>query len=330
MHRMDTKLAKRFKGRPGEPAAKAVERAGVRATYELHDRMLSNSASRRKLKDAEPTLDATQQGIVRDLSERGVSVQTFSEVFASRPGLWEGLQADASTFVEATETTLAAEREAAASGEPVAPKKGKKGKKGSFLRRSLPRGAELAADNPWLQLGADPRILDMVNRYLGMWSKLSYVDLWYTVPSKEDAERQSSQRWHRDYNDKHLVKVFLYLSDVDEGAGPFEYVVGSAGEGPYAGSWPWRPLGDTYPPDNEFGRKVPESAMLTLTGEAGTIIFCNTSGFHRGGFATHRPRVMAVLNYVSPASLESLSQRNFKVSADALSGLSPAQRFALS
>ena len=64
------------------------------------------------------------------------------------------------------------------------------------------------------------RLLDLANTYVGMWSELEYVDVWYSVPQPEAAERISSQRWHRDYNDKHLLKVFLYLVDVDESMGP--------------------------------------------------------------------------------------------------------------
>jgi ectoine hydroxylase-related dioxygenase (phytanoyl-CoA dioxygenase family) len=74
-------------------------------------------------------------------------------------------------------------------------------------------------------------------------------------------------RWHRDYNDQHLVKVFVYLVDVDEGTGPFEYVPGSARGGRYADIWPWQPAGDTYPAAEEFEQRVPASAVqLHLAG----------------------------------------------------------------
>ena len=147
---------------------------------------------------------------------------------------------------------------------------------------------ELPLDNPWFKLAASPRMLDVVNSYLEMWSKLLYVDQWYTIPVMTDEDaRFSSQRWHRDYNDQHLIKVFIYMNDVDEGAGPFEYVPGSARGGPYADAWPWVPFGgDLYPPPEEFDQKIPAEAVRTLTGPAGSVIFCNTSGFHRGGFAT--------------------------------------------
>jgi hypothetical protein len=87
--------------------------------------------------------------------------------------------------------------------------------------------------------------------------------------------------------------------------------------------WPWRPVSnDLYPPQEEFEERIPKSAQVALTAPEGSMIFCNTSGFHRGGYATgNRPRVMAVYNYSSPASLAALTLRNFHpdVSRDGLS-----------
>ena len=35
------------------------------------------------------------------------------------------------------------------------------------------------------------RLLDLANTYLEMWSKLEYLDVWYSVPQPADAERGS-------------------------------------------------------------------------------------------------------------------------------------------
>ncbi len=160
-----------------------------------------------------------------------------------------------------------------------------------------------------------------------MWAKLEYVDVWYTPPA-ESGERRSSQRWHRDFNDRHLLKAFLYLVDVDEEAGPFEYVPRSAPGNELDHLWPWRPLGVNYPPDDELAAKIADRAVR-FTAPKGTLIFCNTSGFHRGGFARRKRRVLATVTYSSPASLASLTERNYSVRADAANGLGPAQRYAL-
>jgi hypothetical protein len=70
--------------------------------------------------------------------------------------------------------------------------------------------------------------------------------------------------------------------------------------------------------------------IQTFMAPAGTLILCNTSGFHRGGFATAKPRVLATATYCSPASLASLTQRNYRLPKGADKTLSPAQRYAVS
>jgi len=171
-------------------------------------------------------------------------------------------------------------------------------------------------------------MLDVANAYLRMWSKLEYLDVWYSVPQPAAAERVSSQRWHRDYNDKHLLKAFLYLVDVDDDMGPFQYVPGSQPGGPYADAWAWSPLGQNYPTEEELEEKIPASAVHAFTGPKATLIFCNTAGFHRGGFSTTNPRVLATVTYSSPASLASLTERSYAF-AGALDDLDAPTRFAL-
>ena len=109
-------------------------------------------------------------------------------------------------------------------------------------------------------------MLDVANTYLRMRSKLEYVDVWYSVPQPKEANRISSQLWHRDYNDKHLLKAFLYLVDVDEEMGPFQYIAGSQPGGPYADAWPWKPLGKNYRPEGELEQRIPASAIQTFVG----------------------------------------------------------------
>jgi len=150
----------------------------------------------------------------------------------------------------------------------------------------------------------------------------------YSVPQAESSERVSSQRWHRDYNDKHLLKAFLYLVDVDEDMGPFQYVPGSQPGGPYADAWAWTPLGQNYPTEEELEERIPASAAHAFVAPKATLIFCNTAGFHRGGFSTTDPRVVATATYSSPASLASLIERSYRFEGS-LAELDAPVRFAL-
>jgi hypothetical protein len=299
--------------------ATGLERRGVVATYEVHDRLLANRASRRRYAQTPADLDGVQQGVLERLREQGYASLPFSEL-VSDPSVWQELEADARGFVTETEGGLAREREGDES--ELRRRAGKE-----FLVRKYSWGVRLGLDDPWLRLGVQPRVLDLANAYLEMWSKLEYVDVWYTQPAGSD-ERRSSQRWHRDFNDRHLLKAFLYLVDVDEETGPFEYVPRSAPGGELDRLWPWQPLGENYPPEDEFAERI-NGRSVTFTAPKGTIIFCNTSGFHRGGFATRKPRVLATWTWDSPASLKALSERNFVFDPSGDQALSAAQRYAL-
>ena len=126
---------------------------------------------------------------------------------------WQELEDMRDRFVSQTEDDLAK------GGEHVRVREGKE-----FVVRLHSYGVTLGLDDPWFAVCASRRILDIANAYLRMWSKLEYVDVWYSVPQPKSAQRISSQLWHRDYNDKHLLKTFLYLVDVDEEMGPFQYI----------------------------------------------------------------------------------------------------------
>ena len=314
MHRTRTRFAARV-----NRVASGLERKGVVATYEVHDRLLANRASRRRYAQAEPVLDDVQQGVLERLREEGYASLPLSEL-APDTGVWQDLEADAARFVAETEAGLANEREGGESG--LRRRAGKE-----FLVRKYSWGVELGFDDPWVRLGTNPRLLDLANAYLEMWSKLEYVDVWYTPPAGAD-DRRSSQRWHRDFNDRHLLKAFIYLVDVDEETGPFEYVPRSAPGGELDRLWPWKPLGDNYPPEDEFAKQL-DGRSVTFTAPKGTIIFCNTSGFHRGGFATGKPRALATLTWDSPASLKALSERNYVFVPSNGVTLSDTQRYAL-
>jgi hypothetical protein len=315
VHRTKTRFAARI-----NRVATGLERRGVVATYELHDRLLANRTSRRRYSQEAPTLDGVQQAVVDRLREDGYATLPLSDLVPD-PDLRRDLEADSAKFVGETEAALA--HEEAGGGTALRRRAGKE-----FLVRKYAWEVQLGLEDPWLQLGVHPRLLDVANAYLEMWSKLEYVDVWYTPPAGGADERRSSQRWHRDFNDRHLLKAFLYLVDVDDETGPFEYVPRSAPGGELEQLWPWRPLGDNYPPEDELVERI-DGRAVSFTASKGTIIFCNTSGFHRGGFAKSKPRVLSTFTWDSPASLKALSERNYTFVTSDGAALTEAQRYAL-
>jgi hypothetical protein len=311
MHRQQTKLAKR-----ATRVASAVERRGIVATYQLHERLLGNRGARRRFSSQEVQLDETQREIVDALDRDGYVTLPFTDLAGAEQ--WHAIEAQGAAFVAETERTLAE----GGSGK-VRPGK-------EFVVRAHSfEGVVLGADDAWFAFCSSRRILDVANAYLRLWSKLSYVDLWYTAQQPATDERVASQNWHVDFDDKHLLKAFVYLSDVDVGHGPFEYVPGSQPGGRHHSVRPWVPMGYGRVPDEDVARSVPAEEIATFTGPKGTLILCNTSGLHRGGFATSGPRILATATYCSPASLKALSNRNYSTP---LAGgtTDPVVRYALS
>jgi hypothetical protein len=154
-------------------------------------------------------------------------------------------------------------------------------------------------------------------------------DVWHSIPI-DVGRRIGSQRWHRDPEDRKIVKIYLYFSNVDQGAGPLEYVPGSGFGGRYEEFRKWKARGDRYPSDGELERRIPASESVSCVGPAGTAVFCDTSGFHRGGIATTSARIVATWTFCTPAAISATARRRFTVDyAGRESELSPAARFAL-
>ncbi|HSS73208.1 MAG TPA: hypothetical protein VLK53_06535 [Gaiellaceae bacterium] len=262
-----------------------------------------------------------QQRVFGELRSTGISIVPFAEL-VDDDDLWSQLKADMDEFI------AGAEHELAHGG-------GAKRKK-DFLIRKYPRGkkklpiepAILASDGAWLRYAAGDALLGIVNAYRGAQVKLVDFDQWYTVPVGDDAERVASQEWHRDPEDQHVVKVFLYFSEVDGDAGPFEYVQHSAEGFEYGSLWPWGES-ERYPPTEELEVAIPASERVRATGPVGTLVICDTSGFHRGGYARTKPRILSTHTYVNKKITAERPERR-KFTVDWSDGeLSEASRFAL-
>jgi hypothetical protein len=265
----------------------------------------------------EPTsaaLDDVQQRVLDSLRSDGIALVAFDDLFADS-ALWDGVLADVAEFVRDVEGRL--------------PELRAREDAKAYIVRRFHTSTPFRLDHPLLRVGLSSRVLDVINAYRGELTELVGLDDWYTIPDPQGDERVASQQWHRDPWDNHIVKVFTYLSDVDEEAGPFEYVRGSAAGGRYGDLWPWIDAVEqgVYPPQEELIAAVDPADVLTATGPAGTMIVCNTSGFHRGGWAKSRPRVLSYQTYVSP---QAKVKKRFRVDwASAGDDLSPAARHAI-
>ena len=295
--------------------AEGLKKTRVRSQYAYH-RLTTHRASARTLRADGSDLTPTQERVLAELREEGLSLVTFDDLVGDAE-LWQALDADMRQFADE------AAHEAATRTGPGKAKE-------RYLLRSSRRSKEpMELSSPLLRLALSDAVLSVANTYLGLQSKLILADRWYTLPAEAE-KRVASQRWHRDHVDRDILKVFTYFSHVDREAGALEYIRGSAAGGRYGDLWPWRPLSDSdYPPQDELESRTDSEHRVAAEGGPGTMVFCNTGGFHRGGYA-QKVRLMSVFNFVSPASLRTLAKRQFDIAGDpAANGLSAAARAAL-
>ena len=182
-------------------------------------------------------------------------------------------------------------------------------------------------DNPFIKMSLDERVLGIAGRYMGMAPKFRGYSLRMTLPVPAGAREYFSQRWHRDPEDMRMLKMFIYVTDVaDISEGPFIYVKGSQLRGRFDHLFPQRPPAATYPDKTGVEEVVPAEAIKICTAPAGTIIFADTAGLHKGGYATTKARLMYTGTYFSKASL---ARTRLDCSRDAGKKLSSLARYAL-
>jgi Phytanoyl-CoA dioxygenase (PhyH) len=236
--------------------------------------------------------DAYDRELLAELKERGIAVRPFDAVFRDR-----------SALERLTEAAKAHE----GSGSPTK----------DFLRRLMP--ASVTLDSPYVTLALEPQVVALANAYLGMRSYLRALDVWLNIPTPDPPKL--SQLWHRDYDDAINLKLFVYLSDVDERTGPFTFAPGTQPGGP-------RQLGlKDRVDDDEMATHVPRDEWVVATGPAGTVVLADTCGYHKGGKPVDGERLLWTAQFTSGAAG---AERNFELEGNgSLGSLSRDQRWAL-
>lgn len=153
----------------------------------------------------------------------------------------------------------------------------------------------------------DPRLVDLIESYLGCVPTLYSVNCWWSFPA-EKPELVYSQYYHRDTDDWRFITLFVYLTDVDEGGGPHQIIPGShsaAGMAALARKNSWfkgkdtsktfvNAMGEDFAAETErrFGNYA-----VKLTGPAGTMLLVNTLALHRGLMPEKKPRLVLWARY---------------------------------
>lgn len=139
-----------------------------------------------------------------------------------------------------------------------------------------------------LEIANAPALLETVAANLGAKPTISYMTAWWSTPAG-DGTAQHAEKFHRDVDDLDFIKFFLYLTDVDEDAGPHVFIRGSH----VADKLTTIRRYDDAEVHAAFGRE----SEVRFTGDAGTCFLEKTYGFHRGYPPKTKPRLIFQVLY---------------------------------
>jgi len=137
-----------------------------------------------------------------------------------------------------------------------------------------------------LALANSDFLIRTATQYLGCLPTISTLRIWWTFPG---SRREDFHLFHRDWDDWRCVKLFVYLTEVDETSGPHHFVQGSHRTQPELF---WR----CYQAETlkkAFGR----DAIRVVTGAAGTAFLENSIGIHAGPMPISQPRLILQVGY---------------------------------
>lgn len=138
-----------------------------------------------------------------------------------------------------------------------------------------------------LELANSPQLLRLAGDYIGCIPTISALLLRWSFPC--DTPAAGLQAFHRDSDDWRFVKIFVYLTDVDDSAGPHVYVRGS-----HHTSATMRLKSFS---DDAVERRYGPDMLTVVTGPAGFGFAADTYGVHKGRVPTQRPRLLLQIQY---------------------------------
>jgi hypothetical protein len=263
------------------------------------------------------SMSAECERVLNDINRNGIAISSAQNLLGDY-ALYQQLTAE----IDRLEQKLAPELEKARQeSEGLAKHK-------TFIYDLLGKRPVLDPKDIMVRFALQKELLAIANAYLGMLTHLRFYNVWHTFATQAPARR--SQLWHRDPEDLLMLKVFVYVSDVDDGAGPFTYAPGTHLKGAIQTEPEYFREANHQAKrseDAQMAAVVPEDRWIKGVGPAGTIIFADTRGYHKGGLARTKDRIMYNCMFTSPAcKTKEMFERPAQLSAP---NLTREQAFAL-
>ncbi|WP_147300911.1 hypothetical protein [Aestuariispira insulae] len=183
------------------------------------------------------------------------------------------------------------------------------------LRHNVARyeRADILACPDVLEIATRPETIALIQAHLGVLPTLINLSCWRSHAGLPAPKR--AQFFHFDLDDYRFCKLFVYLSDAGEGAGPHVYVEGSHRAALVRNArdhWPEGPKDfmDWYLKSvrktDEDVEKAFGNAGVRLTGKAGDSFITNTAGIHKGEMPVDQDRFLLQMEFAATPMLTEL------------------------
>jgi hypothetical protein len=148
--------------------------------------------------------------------------------------------------------------------------------------------------------GLEQRLLNIVENYLGL--PVAYQGVFFRRDLANEVTIKS-RLWHIDMEDRKVLKIIVYLNDVNDDGGPFQYIPQSL-TSIAVRSLKYR---SGYKTDETMQQALSPSNWKSCTGLSGTVIFAATGSiFHRGKTPLANDRFAVFFDYTSRKAKHSL------------------------
>lgn len=224
-------------------------------------------------KAALPILDGTERTIVDRLEREGICITSLSEL-----------------AIPDTQQLLAA-------AEPISKELARLSRAPSHVGKHtlMATAAQLIQHPEIICWGLSQRLLKIVESYLGLPVGYGALSFYYSVADGRDA---GPRIWHRDKEDWRMIKVAVYLNDVDESGGPYQSVTAATNEWLVAKLPKYKGLNHTEM--QQLLDDPTDNWLISCIGKAGTVIFTDTSRcYHRGKPPIRTDRSAIFFHYFS-------------------------------
>ena len=140
----------------------------------------------------------------------------------------------------------------------------------------------------------EPKLLNIIENYIGLPILYQGFAMRRSVA---DGQFSGVRRWHIDWEDRRIIKIIIYLNDVVEGGGAYNYISRKVTDRAIE-KLNYYNLG--YVSDEEMVNAVSKSEWTNCLAPKGTVIISDTSSvFHRAQPPTKQERYSITFCYTS-------------------------------